>query len=216
MYVKRDISPSVVFRFAWLNLIIFTLWSSAIVYAYHHLEHHNVDIRIPFLPLSTIGIAVAFYIGFKNNASYDRFWEARKIWGGIVNYSRTWGNQVLSFVSNHRAENKLSTAALEEIHRVLIYRHIAWLYALKLQLRKPNPYRQKMLKTVNKFSIDSPEERHWQENVAPFLFGEECNELAQKKNMATQLIRRQGAHLRELIKEKALLNDFRHVEMMRV
>jgi len=38
--------------------------------------------------VSVIGTAVAFYVGFKNNQAYDRMWEARKIWGGIVNDSR--------------------------------------------------------------------------------------------------------------------------------
>lgn len=39
-------------------------------------------LRVPFLPIATIGTAVAFYVGFKNNAAYERFWEGRKIWGG--------------------------------------------------------------------------------------------------------------------------------------
>ncbi len=46
--------------------------------------------HIPWQPLSLIGIAVAFYFGFKNNSSYERVWEARKIWGGIVNASRSF------------------------------------------------------------------------------------------------------------------------------
>tara|TARA_B100001245_G_C22766293_1_gene370571 strand:- start:213 stop:443 length:231 start_codon:yes stop_codon:yes gene_type:complete len=45
---------------------------------------------IPWLPISLIGTAVAFYVGFKNNSSYDRMWEARKIWGAIINSSRSW------------------------------------------------------------------------------------------------------------------------------
>ncbi len=39
-------------------------------------------LAIPWLPVALIGTAVAFVIGFKNNASYDRMWEARRIWGG--------------------------------------------------------------------------------------------------------------------------------------
>jgi putative membrane protein len=49
--------------------------------------------------LGTIGVAVAFYLGFKNSESYDRFWEARRIWGGIVNTSRTLTNEVLALLS---------------------------------------------------------------------------------------------------------------------
>ncbi len=57
-------------------------------------ERERDQLKKPFLfvaavlaPLGTIGVAVAFYLGFKNNQSYDRFWEARTIWGGIVNSS---------------------------------------------------------------------------------------------------------------------------------
>lgn len=46
-------------------------------------------LSIPWLPAALVGTAVAFLIGFKNNASYGRLWEARKIWGAIVNDSRS-------------------------------------------------------------------------------------------------------------------------------
>ena len=106
MYIRRNIRWNIVLKFAWKYLIFYFIYSSLIVYVYHYYDHHDINISIPFLPVSTIGIAVAFYIGFKNNQAYDRFWEARKIWGGIVNYSRTWGNQILSFVTNLHASNE--------------------------------------------------------------------------------------------------------------
>ncbi|MBL7707741.1 MAG: hypothetical protein JNJ86_01665, partial [Chitinophagaceae bacterium] len=45
-------------------------------------------LSIPWLPIALLGTAVAFMVGFKNNASYERMWEARKAWGAIVNASR--------------------------------------------------------------------------------------------------------------------------------
>ena len=48
-------------------------------------------LQIPWTPLAVIGTAVAFIVGFQNNAAYGRIWEARKIWGGVVNTSRTFG-----------------------------------------------------------------------------------------------------------------------------
>lgn len=47
-------------------------------------------LTLPWLPVALLGTAVAFVIGFKNNASYDRLWEARRIWGSITNFSRSW------------------------------------------------------------------------------------------------------------------------------
>lgn len=90
-------------------------------------------IAIPWLPVPLVGTALAFYIGFKNNQAYDRIWEARKIWGAIVNSSRSWGVMVNSFVRN--SENtQYSARELQEIKEKLIYRHIAWLYTLRQQL----------------------------------------------------------------------------------
>ena len=125
MYVKRNISLKIIFSFAWKNLITFTVYSSVIVFLHHYLEHMDISIAIPFQPLSVIGIAVAFYVGFKNNQSYDRFWEGRKIWGGIVNYSRTWGNQVLSFITMRYAVEGTEEVEMKAIQKKLIYRHIA-------------------------------------------------------------------------------------------
>ena len=55
---------------------------------------------IPSLPIALLGTAVAFNIGFKNSNAYDRGWEARKIWGGIVNYSRTYTVMVSDYISD--------------------------------------------------------------------------------------------------------------------
>ena len=65
----------------WL-LVLMT--SFALLYKYD-----IINVNIPWLPVSVVGTAVAFYVGFKNNQAYDRLWEARKIWGGIVNDSRS-------------------------------------------------------------------------------------------------------------------------------
>ena len=72
-----------------MHLTWLTLWGS-LVLVLHNIFHDTFWISIPWLPISVIGTAVAFYVGFKNNSAYDRLWEARKIWGGIVNTSRMW------------------------------------------------------------------------------------------------------------------------------
>jgi len=73
-----------------------------------------ISFSIPWLPVSVIGTAVAFYVGFKNNQAYDRMWEARKIWGGIVNDSRAWGMSHLSFLEkdNDFLTNRLTLALI--------------------------------------------------------------------------------------------------------
>src|SRR3712207_476106 len=57
-------------------------------------------IALPWAPITLIGTAAAFIAGFRNNATYARSWEARQIWGSIVNSSRTWGIMVKDFIRN--------------------------------------------------------------------------------------------------------------------
>jgi len=75
---------------------------------------------------SVLGTALAFFIGFTNNQSYDRWWEARKIWGALVNDSRTWSRQILNYTS---ITNDISEKELNSIRTKVIHRHIAFLYA---------------------------------------------------------------------------------------
>ena len=198
-------------RFAWRNLIIFSVWSGVVVATYLFLKPYNVHIGIPFLPISTIGIAVAFYVGFKNSQSYDRFWEGRKIWGGIVNYSRTWGNQVLSFITNLKADEKLSPQELQAIHRKLIYRHIAWINALRIQLRRTTIFDRKNLSYIPDFKLAN--DRDCVDHISAFLDDEEYADTLTKVNSATQLNRSQGEALKEL-RGKGLIDDFKQMQMM--
>lgn len=65
-------------------------------------------LTIPWVPIALVGTAVAFITSFKNNASYDRLWEARQIYGAIVNSSRSWGIMVLDFVSAKHTKGALT------------------------------------------------------------------------------------------------------------
>ncbi len=200
-----------VWSFAWKNIGKFTLWSILVVACYSVLKTYGVNIGIPFLPISTIGIAVAFYVGFKNSQSYDRFWEGRKIWGGIVNYSRTWANQVLSFVSNLHTTEKVSGDELKEIHRDLVYRHIAWVNALRIQLRRTTMLDRKNLSYVPDFQLAN--DRDCTEHISNFLSNEEYTEVISKANGATHIVKNQGQALKEL-RERKLVDEFYHMQMM--
>lgn len=82
-------------------------------------------LAIPWQPIALIGVVVSFYLGFKNNSSYDRLWEARKIWGGIVNASRTFTVMARDFVTNEHAQEKVSEEELRAIHKTIVHRHVA-------------------------------------------------------------------------------------------
>ncbi len=173
---------------------------------------------LPWLPIALVGTAVAFLVGFKNNATYDRLWEARKIWGGIVNSSRTWAVMVRDFVTNKHATQKLTSAELNSIHRKMIDRHIGWLTALRFQLRQPREW-ETMATSHNKeyrklYSVPELETK-LEHEIDRYLTGDEKDFVLDKKNPATQIISLQSKELKELL-EKGLIEDFRHMELQNV
>jgi putative membrane protein len=86
------------------------------------------------IPLSIFGGVIGVIVGFRNSSAYARWWEARTVWGSIVNNSRSLGRQVLSMIippgdDPHAADE---VAAMQ---RQLLFHQIAWVHALRQQLR---------------------------------------------------------------------------------
>ena len=174
-------------------------------------------LHLPWLPIGLLGTAVAFIQGFKNNASYDRLWESRKIWGGIVNASRSWTIMVKDFINNDHTEKIYSEDELKAIHRELVHRHIAWLTALRYQLRQDKPWETQVKKT--KSNVEFRENFDVLEDIiplaeaiAPYITNEERSALWLKKNHSSQILGIQSRRLKEL-KQQGLIEDFRHMEM---
>lgn len=195
------------------DILKFVILSTVVTVAYESLNFKWL--AIPWLPLTLIGTAVAFLIGFKNNASYDRLWEARKIYGRITNSSRTWAMMVKGYVTNRHAIAKLSEKELKDIHQRLIYRHISWLTALRFQLRQPRKW-ESMDRKHNKgykkrFKI-SELESEFENECAEHISKEEKNIVIQKRNPALHIIDLQSKELTDLL-DKGLIEDFRHMEM---
>ncbi len=201
------------------------LWLLAFAGLVSALYHYDViSLTIPWLPLSVIGTAVAFYVGFKNNQAYDRMWEARKIWGGIVNDSRTWGMMVDGYVSNLFRTEKVSAETLQDIKRRLIYRHIAWLYAHRSQLLVSTPWEHisqggHTARTAKfyqqKFGIGLVDDEVTRIELNQLLPENEQNRIISYVNTATQIINEQSRDLAQL-REQNLIDDFRHMEMENV
>jgi ion channel-forming bestrophin family protein len=89
-------------------------------------ELFNYKIPLNPAPFTLFGIALALFLGFRNNASYDRFWEGRKLWGALLNDTRSLARQALS-LSPYK-ENSPET-------RQFVMYLISLTYALKHQLR---------------------------------------------------------------------------------
>lgn len=136
------------------------------------------------------GTAVVILLGFRNNEAYRRYWEARTAWGDLTNASRYFASEVMGYIQPPRDKERaaqdsavqdsaVQDATVQEaegIHSELIYRHLAFLNALRLQLRK---------------------EETWEE-LKPFLADSEFQALGKAANKATLLNHRQALRLKEL------------------
>jgi len=222
MIVSRNISVVRTIKWSGHHFIWLLTFVSCIASLYYF---KIITITIPWLPLSVIATAVAFYVGLKNNQAFERLWEARKIWGEIVNESRSWGMLVDGFITNFfNSENKLEKKQLQEIKQRLIYRHIAWLYAHRNQLLIPAPWehistngytKRTVAKFQKRYGIGLLDNEKSIEEPENFLLKDEYNQLKGSKNMATQILNLQSRDLTDL-REKGVIEDFRHIELVSI
>ena len=217
MYTKRIFPLKTVLKWTIRDILLFLFLSTIPVFLYDVVGWKWL--HVPWLPLGVLGTATAFIIGFKNNASYDRLWESRKIWGGIVNASRTWTIMLKDFITNEHADAVLTKNELQSIKKELVHRHIAWLTALRYQLRKDKPWEMHLKNDrANKQFRETQYTVHEdiypiKENILPYISEKEYMEVFAKGNQASQLLGIQSKRLREL-KEKGLIEDFRHMELV--
>lgn len=201
MYVKKNYSLWMTFNWSKMPFIIGTIYAAVLCGAH---AFFHIHISLPWQPISVIGIAVAFYLGFKNNSSYDRTWEARKIWGGLVNNSRSFGAAVISFVQGENAD---------VIKKELIYRHIAWLTALRFQLRLSREWEHTEERITGLYSPNVCEDyiHKLDDDLRQYLPESEVESYINRSNIATQIMATQSKRLQEL-KDQDLFEDFRHME----
>lgn len=201
MYVKRNYGFFMTLSWSSKPLIIGIIYAFLICLIFHYTK---IDFSLPWQPISVIGIAVAFYLGFKNNSSYDRTWEARKIWGGIVNNSRTFAAAALAFVNG---SNK------SEIVKELIYRHIAWMTALRHQLRLSKPWEHLANRLNERYNPTVCEDYNnkLESELRNYLTEEEIKSYEGKANVASQILKTQSVRLQEL-RDQNYYEDFRHME----
>lgn len=194
--------------------LVFLAYASVITVLYKIFDF--TFLNLPWTPIALIGTAVAFVIGFQNNSAYGRIWEARKIWGGIVNSSRTWAMQVMDMVTDEHASTKISAIELQEHRRVLIYRHIAWLTALRHAMRQPRKWEVAAEAATNREwlnAIHIPERIYTlEEELTPYVNAEEKTYVLSKNNKHGALLFLQSRHLRRL-KEQGLVWEFAFLEL---
>ena len=216
MYTRRIFPVRGVLKWTRRHIFLFLILATIPVILFDILSMKWL--RVPWLPLGVLGTAVAFIVSFKNNASYDRLWEARKIWGGIVNASRSWTIMVKDYIADDFASENVPESELKTIKRELVHRHVAWLTALCYQLRKDKPWEMHLKSKRSNKEFRSKQylvcedKEPVAEVIQAYISKEEYDEVFAKGNQASQLIGIQSKRLKEL-KTKGLIDDFRHMEM---
>jgi len=132
MLLKKNIPFKYVFGKIKYEILLVAVYTLVIV-----LLHDKFDLKHMAIPLSVpmiMGTVISLLLAFRSNQAYDRWWEARTIWGAIVNDSRSFSRQVLSFI-----DDSYENEELVHFRERMVRRQIAWCYALSQSLRGLDP-----------------------------------------------------------------------------
>ncbi len=187
MIIKRNFDILKVFQNIRFELLI-SLLAAVSVYGLH-----ASDVTMMALPFSVAGIlgsALAIFIAFRNQSSYARWWEARTIWGGIINNSRIFARQIIVNVDNAVVTGKVSKAEADSYKKEMLDRQIAFAHSLRMHLRKQN----------------LPAE------LEHLLSDIEFTEIQRKQNQPNFILYIQGVRIKEAI-HKEMLGAFDNISM---
>lgn len=101
------------------------------------------DVSLTTLPFTLIGVPLGIFLGFRNNTAYDRFWEGRKLWGSLVNTTRSFTRQVLCQIGPKPGDPPLAREVEQELanlHRELVHGTVGYVHALRHHLRDTDPF----------------------------------------------------------------------------
>lgn len=133
MIVKKNFNPLAVVRYMRSELAVSSLLSLAVYWLHTQLQLDKIG--LPFSIAAILGSALAIFLAFRNNNAYNRWWEARTIWGSILNNSRIFARQIIANADNALSGGKVAATTIEAYKKEMIYRQIAFAHALRMHLR---------------------------------------------------------------------------------
>lgn len=152
-------------------------------------------IVIPWGVVFMLGATVALSAGFKNIQTYNRLQDAQQIWAAIVSSSRAWGAMCRDYVAD------------PDRARELVYRHFAWLAALRYQMREAKPWENvgKAQNAEYRRLYSIPErERTLDSELRRCIPGSEAVQVLATDNRAVQVLALQSAEVKQLLADGAL------------
>lgn len=179
MILKRNFNPVKVVQYVFTELII-AISVSVLVYILH--RSGIIAVTIPFSISAILGSALAIFVAFRNNTSYARWWEARTIWGSIINNSRIFARQVIANADNAIAIGKATPEKVQNFKREILLRQIAFAHALRVHLRGQKDF----------------------DELGHLLDAKELKDTISKQNIPNQLLLKQGVRIKEAMREEIL------------
>lgn len=146
----------------------------------NHGDLFRLKITLTAIPFTLLSLPLAIFLGFRNNAAYDRYWEARKHWGELVLQSRNFSRQCLSLIEH--SEPVRADSGFKDVRIRMIYRAIAFSHALRHLLRNTDA------------SVE----------LKPLLEQSEWEHIGKTANIPNYLMHQMGNDLRLCIDEKRL------------
>ena len=159
-------------------LLFLVIWDVLVVVAYQVLGWQWIGSKA--IPLALYGSAIGIIVGFRNNSAYGRWWEARGLWGQIVNNSRSLGRQVSTVVHCPVTHPPAEQEECRGLREQIVHMQIAYVHALRQQLRGLDVLGELRLRLT-------PEE----------LPEGQLHQLEGQKNVALTIQRSMGTMLRE-------------------
>jgi putative membrane protein len=159
-------------QYVGMPLLALLAYDVLIVVAYQH--GHLQWAALEEIPLSLFGSAIGVILAFRNSTSYARWWEARILWGSIVNNCRSWARLVTTTL---RSSDKAVSGEIEQTRRKMVYYQIAWVHSLRQHLRRLDPLSE----------------------VSSLLTAEEIDALRDQKNVPVAIQQWQSILLRDAL-----------------
>jgi putative membrane protein len=183
MLLKKNIPVSYVFGKIKVELALLTAYSTAVYIAHTYFNFPGVS--IPIAIPGILGTIISLLLAFRSNQAYDRWWEARTLWGAIVNDSRSYARQVLTFIDNSYDDDDK-----RDMKERMIKRQMAWCYSLSQHLRGQNAH----------------------QSLKNFISDEERTAVASLEHVPVALMEQHGNDLRLLLR-MGWINDYQQVAM---
>ncbi|MBU0830253.1 MAG: multidrug transporter [Gammaproteobacteria bacterium] len=156
-------------------------------------------LAIPWTVVALIGTATALIVSFNNTQTYARTVEAQQVWTAILNSSKAWGLMSRDYPKNPEAT------------RPLVNRHIAWVTALRYQMRRQRAWESTNRRANAEYQAlySVPEQESTLEaELTRYLETDELRSVLASRNKATQLMANQSRAIRELFASGEIVINF--------